>query len=81
MPCDTPSVLGKLKLQNIDKLVIRQISINSLLGKSDQLKVLIENNIGILIVTETKIDSSFSSSQFMIDDYSSTRPISVKSKI
>ena len=69
-PCDTPSILSKLKLKNVNRLVIGHLNINSLPGKFDQLKVVIENNIDILIITENKIDSSFSSSQFMIESFS-----------
>ena len=68
-PCDTPSILNKLKLKNVNRLVIGRLNINSLPGKFDQLKVVIENNVDILIVTETEIDSSFSSSQFMIERF------------
>ena len=66
-PCDTPSILSKLKLRNVNRLGTENLNINSLPGKFDQLKVVIENNIDILIV---KIDSSFSSSQFMIKGFS-----------
>ena len=57
---DTPSILSKLKLKNVNRLVIGHLNINPLSGKFDQLKVVIKNNIDILIVTETKIDLSFS---------------------
>ena len=40
--------------------------------KSDHLKVLIVNNNDILVLTETKIDSSFPNAQFRIDGLSST---------
>ena len=46
------------------------LNINSLPGKFDQLKVVIENNIDILIATETKNDSRFFSSPFMIEGFS-----------
>ena len=58
-----------MKLQKVHRLVIGHLDINSLPGKSNQLKVVIENNIDFLNVTETKIDSSFSSSQFMIEGF------------
>ena len=47
-----------------------QLNINSIVGKFDNLKVLIVNNIDILVLTETKIDSSFPNSQFRIDGFS-----------
>ena len=68
-PCDAPSILSKLKLKNVNRLVIAHLNINSLSDKLDRLKVPIENSIDILIVTEIKIDSSFSSSQFMIEGF------------
>ena len=50
--CDTSSTLTKLKLKNVNGLVIGHLNINSLPGKFDQLKVVIENNSDILFVTD-----------------------------
>ena len=49
-----------------------QLNINSIVGKFDHLKVLIVNNIDILVLTETKIDSSFPNAQFRIDGFSAS---------
>ena len=49
--CDTPSILSKLKLKNVNKLVTGHLNVNSLPGKFDKLKVVIKSNIDILIVT------------------------------
>ena len=68
--CDTPSILNELRLKNVNKLVIGHLNINSLPNKFDQLKLIIGKNIDILVITETKIDSSFPSSQFMIEGFS-----------
>ena len=57
--CDTPLLLKNLKLKNTNRLILGHFNINSVVGKSDHLKVLIVNNIDILVLTETKIDSSF----------------------
>ena len=46
------------------------LNINSIVGKFDHFKVLIENNIDILVLTETKIDASFPNAQFRIDGFS-----------
>ena len=44
---------------------------NSFLNKFDQLKLLCKNTIDVLLVlTETKLDDSFSSCQFHIEDCS-----------
>ena len=42
---------------------------NSLANKINDLKTLVENKIDILVITETKLDSSFSSSEFLIDGF------------
>ena len=46
------------------------LNINSLAGKLDQFKLLIGKNIDILVITETKIDSSFPKAQFKIEGFS-----------
>ena len=61
--CDTPSLLNRLKLKNVNRLVIGHLNINSLPHKFDQLKSIIGKNIDIPVITETKIDSSFPNSQ------------------
>ena len=69
-PSDTPSILRNLKLKNINRLVLGHLNIIFLAGKFDQLKALIKTNIDILVLTETKIDSSFPNAQFRIDGFS-----------
>ena len=43
------------------------MNINAINNKFEQLKYIIKNNINVLTVTETKLDSSFPSGQFSID--------------
>ena len=50
-------------------IVVGYININSIRNKLDNLSMMISDNIDILIITETKIDSSFTSSQFQIEGY------------
>ena len=70
VPCDTPLLLMNLKLKNKNRLVLRHLNINSLAGKFDQLKLLIDKNIHVLVITETKVDSSFPNAQFTIEEFS-----------
>ena len=67
--CDTPLLLTNLKLKNANRLILGHLNINSILGKFDHFKVL-ENNIDILVLTETKIDASFPNVQFRIHGFS-----------
>ena len=46
------------------------ININSISNKFEQLKIIIRGNIDILVVTETKLDESFPTAQFLIDGFS-----------
>ena len=65
--CDTPLLLKILKqkklLKNTNRLIVGQLNINSIV-------ILIVNNIDILVLTETKIDSSFPNAPFRIDGFS-----------
>ena len=58
-PCDTVEHLNVLRLKNINKLVICHSNINSLSNSFDQLKLIIKNKVDVLVITETKLDSSF----------------------
>ena len=46
------------------------MNINSLPNKFDQLKLLVQNNLDILVLTETKLDASFPTSQFLLNGFS-----------
>ena len=61
--------LNELRLKNINKLVISHLNINSLSNKFNQLKLIIKNKVDILVITETKLDSSFPDSQLKIDGF------------
>ena len=63
-------LLRNLKLKITNRRILGHLNINSIVGKFDYFKVLIENNIDILVLTETKIDASFPNAQFKIDGFS-----------
>ena len=54
--------MKNLRLKNVNKTIIGQININSILSKFSKLKE--------LAICEPKLDETFSSSQFHIDDFS-----------
>ena len=67
---------GKLKntrLKNPNRLIIAQLNINSLCNKFDSLVRMLHNNLDILLISETKIDSSFPTAQFQIEGYTTYR--------
>ena len=59
-----------IRYKNVNKLIIGNININSISNKIDQLKVVVQGNLDILVVTETKIDESFPSEQLSINGFS-----------
>ena len=59
-----------LRVKNVNRLIIGNLNINSISNKFDQLKLFVQGKVDILIVTETKLDSTFPTSQFVIDRYS-----------
>ena len=67
---DASQVLKSLKMKYSDNVVVAQLNINSIRNKFDQLLSIIQGNVEILVITETKLDSTFPISQFMIDGYS-----------
>ena len=64
------STLRDLKAKNVDRPVIAHLNINFLESKFEPLKSLVKDNVDILLVSETKLDNSYTSEQFIIDGYS-----------
>ena len=62
-----PDLRALLK-KNLNKLIIAHLNINSLRNKLEFLKEQIQNNIDILMISETKIDASFRIGQFLLND-------------
>ena len=62
--------LKALRLKNVNKLIIAHFNINSLRNKFEFLISLIKYNIDVLMISETKLDESFPTSQFMINGFS-----------
>ena len=54
----------------MNRLIIRNLNINSISNKFDQLKLFVQGKVDILTITETKLDSNFPTSQFAIHGYS-----------
>ena len=59
-----------LRVKNVNRLIIGYLNINSISNKFDQLKLFVHGKVDILIVTENKLNSTFPTSQFVIDGYS-----------
>ena len=48
-----------MKAQSADKLILGHLNINSIRNKFEVLKFIIDNNIDMFLISETKQDGSF----------------------
>ena len=62
-------ILKKIRINNVTRVVIGHININSIRNKFDMLSSMVKDSIDILMVSETKLDSSFPQAQFRMEGY------------
>ena len=67
---DVSQILKNIRIKNLQSVVIGHLNVNSYANKFDAIKVIIERNIDIVIFSETKLDASYPTSQFLIDGFS-----------
>ena len=67
---DPKEVLNNLRVKNVNRLICAQLNINSIRNKFNSLVDMINNNIDILMISETKLDPSFPNDQFHIHGFS-----------
>ena len=60
----------QLRLCYVNRLLIGNLNINSIINKFDQLKDTVLKYIDILLLTETRLDEAFLISQFLTDGFS-----------
>ena len=66
---DPVKALDKIHQKHSNRLVIAQLNINSLRNKFASLSTMIKDYVDLLLISETKIDSSFPTAQFQIEGY------------
>ena len=64
------SNLHRVRIENLSRIIFKQLNITSIRNKFDLLMNIIKNEIDILMISETKIDNSFPISQFIMTGYS-----------
>ena len=67
------SMQQSLRVKNVDNILLGHVNINSLRNKSEMLADLIKGKLDIMLISETKNDHSFPTSQFDIEGYTSFR--------
>ena len=64
------SNLHQLRINNPSRTIVGQININSIRNKSEQLIYIVNNEIDILMVSETTLDDTFPTLQYLMQGYS-----------
>ena len=63
-------LLTKLKISNKERIILGHLNINHLQNKFEPLVSLVKDKLDLFLLTETKIDQSFTTAQFLIEGYS-----------
>ena len=63
------SILKCLKLNNPNGIIIGHLNITSLRNMFDEFNVLVKMHVDIVAITETKLDDTFTTNQFLIDGF------------
>ena len=72
--------LKPLRINHINGIIRDQIYINSIRSKFDYLLKGVRGNVDILMISEAKIEASFSATQFLINGYTSPYRLNRKGK-
>ena len=62
--CNVNSALRHLRLNHPQQIIIGHLNINSIRNKLGLMKIMLTRDIGILMITEIKLDDSIPVSQF-----------------
>ena len=77
---DAKSMLKEMKAQLSDKLILGHLNVNWIRKKFEALTFIIDNNIDMFLISETKLDDSFPSAQFLIKGFSALYRVDTNSK-
>ena len=72
--------LKAIHLKNVNKPMIAHLNINSLRSKFEFLISLSEDKIDVLMISETKLNESFPTNQFMINGFSAPFRLDLNNK-
>ena len=61
---DNNSIIHQVRINKSSRTIFQQVNINSIRNKFEQLTYIVNNKINILMVSETKLDDMFPTSQF-----------------
>ena len=62
-------LLHRLRIQNVCTVIVGNLNVASLPNKIDELRDIVKYRLDLLVLSETHLDSSFPTSQFLIDGF------------
>ena len=65
------AILKDIRVKNTNRIIFAHLNINSIRNKFEMISDLVNGRIDILLISETKIDATFPTSQFEIPGFSS----------
>ena len=69
-PRDVSEILKNIRVNNLHKVIVTHLNVNSFSNKFDAIKTVIPGNVDVMIFSETKLDDSHPTSEFLIDGFS-----------
>ena len=66
------SILKNIRIKNLNRIIMATLNVNSICSKFEQLRTIVAGNIDILVLTESKLDDTFPSAQFLIFTFNSS---------
>ena len=64
--------MKEIKIRSPDKLILGYVNLNSIRNKFDFLIYMLDKNVDIFLISETKLDDSFFSAQFKIEGFTTS---------
>ena len=61
--------IKKIKIRNTNEVIIGNLNINSLPNKFEHMKDIVMQHIDIFVVTETKLDDTFPTTQLLVNGF------------
>ena len=77
---DIDQVLSDLRSTNLSNLNFCYLNINSVRNKFTDFQEMINGNVDVVSIAETKIDASFPSAQFVLEGYHSPYHLDISSR-
>ena len=67
---EVSQLLKQIRLRNLNRIIIGHLNVNFFAIKLDAIKLIILDNVDIMIFSETKLDASYPTAQLLINGFS-----------